>query len=91
MSSLLKQVLEVQILLVGHILQTILAVNLCTSLMVLIAHGKVLEGSGESGCFTLISLLLLNPSDIQDLKDDNHPENDPDDQNTLKSIDLEIF
>ena len=83
-----KQVLEVQVLLVGHILQTILAVDLCTSLVELVAHGKVLESSGESGCFTLIALLLLTPSDVQDLKDDNHPEDNPDDQNTLESIHL---
>jgi len=90
MTSLLKQVLEVQILLVSHILQTVLAVNLCTGLVELVAHGKVLEGSGQSGCFTLVSLLLLDPSDVQDLKDDDYPEDDPNDQNTLESIDLII-
>lgn len=88
--SFSKQVLEVQILLVGHILQTVLAVNFCSSLVVLSAHGEVLECSRESGCFTLVSLLLLNPSDVQDLKDDNHPEDDPDNQYSLESIDLGV-
>jgi hypothetical protein len=88
--SFSKQVLEVQVLLVGHILQTVLAMNFCSSLVVLSAHREVLEGSRESGCFTLVPLLLLDPGDVQDLEDDNHPEDDPDDQYSLESIDLEV-
>jgi hypothetical protein len=88
--SLLKQVLKVQVLLVRHVLQTILAVDFPTSLMELVAHGKILKGSWKSGCFTLISLLLLNPSNVRDLGDDNYPEDDPDNQDSLESIDLEV-
>lgn len=89
-ASSLQQVREVKVLLVGHVLQTVLAVDLCTSFVELVSHRVILEDSGKSSCLALVTLLLLAPSDVQDLEHDDHPEDDPDDQDTLESIDLNI-
>ena len=63
--------------------------NLCSSLVVLVTHGEVLKGSWKPGSLALVALLLLDPSDVQDLEDDDYPEDDPDDQYSLKCKDLE--
>lgn len=89
-ASSLQQVREVKVLLVGHVLQTVLAVDLCTSFVELVSHRVILEDSGKSSCLALVALLLLAPSDVQDLEHHDHPEDDPDDQDTLESIDLYI-
>lgn len=84
----LKQVLEVQILLVRHILQAVLAMNLSTSLVKLLAHGVIDKLSGKTGSLALVALLLLHPGDEEDLADDDGPENAPDGQDTLEGVDL---
>ena len=65
--------MEVDILLVCHILQTILAVHLGTSLMELVAHGVVDGVSGKASRLALVALLLLHPCDEEDLEDDYTP------------------
>lgn len=85
----LQQVLEVDVLLVSHILQTVLAMNFGTSLVEMTAHRIVDRISRKTGCFTLIALLLLHPGNQDNLSDDDTPKNAPDCQDTLESIDLE--
>lgn len=65
--------------------------NLCTSFVELISHGVVLEGSGQTGCLALVTLLLLAPSDVQNLGNYNCPEDDPDDQDALECVVLSIL
>ena len=84
----LQQILEVNILLIRHILEPILAMDLCTSLVELAAHGVVHRVSGKTGRLTLVRLLLLHPSDEYDLSNDDTPENTPDAQNAFKRVDL---
>ena len=88
--SQLQQVLEVNILLIRHVLKTVLTVNLGTSLVELPAHGVVDEISWKAGCFTLICLPLLHPGDEEDLGNDNTPKNAPYGQDAFEGIDLTI-
>jgi hypothetical protein len=73
----LQQVLKVQVLLVRHILQAILAVYFFSSLMELAAHGVVDKVSRQTSSFSLVLLLLLHPSDEEDLSDNDAPEDAP--------------
>jgi hypothetical protein len=69
--------LEVNVLLVRHILQTVLAMYLGTSLVEIVAHRVIDWVPGEASCLTLVALLLLHPGDEEDLKDDDTPEDAP--------------
>lgn len=84
----LQQILEVNVLLIRHILEPILAMDLRTSLVELAAHGVVHRVSGKPGRLTLVRLLLLHPSDEDDLSNDDTPENTPDAQDAFKRVDL---
>jgi hypothetical protein len=85
----LQQVLEVDVLLVRHILQTVLAVDLGTCFMEMAAHRKVDRVPGKTGRLALVALLILHPGDEDDLQDDYTTENAPNSQYTLKRVDLE--
>ena len=62
--------------------------DLSTCLMEMAAH-RVIDGvPRKTGCLTLIALLLLHPGDKNDLSDDYSPEDAPDYQDALKSVDL---
>jgi hypothetical protein len=63
----LQQVLEVDILLIRHIRKTILAVNFCTSLVEVLAHGKVFQDGGQTGGDAVVLLLLLHARDCEHL------------------------
>jgi hypothetical protein len=84
----LQEVLEVDVLLVGHVLKTVLPVNLRASLVKLATHGVINRVSWEAGCFALVTLLLLHPCDEDNLNNDNSPKNAPYGKNALKSVDL---
>jgi hypothetical protein len=86
----LQQVLEVQVLLVRHILQTVLAVDFFSSFVEVAAHGVVDKISRQTGGFTLVLLLLLHPCDEEDLSNDDTPENAPNRQDAFESIYLEV-
>ena len=88
LQSHLQQVLEVDVLLVCHVLQTILSVDLSTCLMEMAAH-RVIDGvPRETGRLTLIALLLLHPGDKNNLSDNYSPEDAPDYQDAFEGIDL---
>jgi len=88
LQSRLQQVLEVNVLLVCHVLQTVLSVDLSTSLMEMAAH-RVIDGvPRKTGRLTLIALLLLHPGDEDYLSDNYSPEDAPDYQDALESVDL---
>lgn len=57
----------------------------------IVAHGVVDKVSRETRCFTLVALLLLYPDNVQNLDDDDTPENAPDDQDAFESVDLWDF
>lgn len=59
--------------------------------MELVSHRVVLEGSGKTSCLALVALLLLDPSDVQDLEHHDCPEDDPDDQDAFESVDLDTL
>jgi len=86
--SHLQQVLEVDVLLVCHVLQTVLSVDLSTCLMEMAAHRVIDRVPGKTSRLALIALLLLHPGDEKNLSDNNTPEDAPDDQDTLESVDL---
>jgi hypothetical protein len=87
--TFLQQILEVQILFVGHILQAILAMDLFARFVELSTHGVIDKISWKTSCFTLIAFLLLHPGDQEDLCDDDAPEDAPDSQDAFESIDLD--
>jgi len=88
LQSHLQQVLEVDVLLVCHVLQTVLSVDLGTCLMEMAAHRVIDRVPRKTGRLTLIALLLLHPGDEDDLSDNDSPEDAPDYQDALESVDL---
>jgi len=87
---LLQEILEVDVLSIGHVLQTILGMDFLASRVILPTHRVIHGVPWETSCFTLVALLLLHPCDNKDLGNDNREENAPDCQDTLESIDLII-
>ena len=69
----LQEILEVEVLLVCHIPEAVLAVDLGACFVVLAAHGVIDKFSGQAGSLTLIAFLLLHPGDEEDLKNNNTP------------------
>ena len=84
----LQQVLEVDVLLVRHVLQTILSVNLSASLVEVLLHGVIDWVSRDAGLLTRVRLLLRHPGDEDDLEDDDGEEEAPNDQDALECVDL---
>jgi hypothetical protein len=62
--------------------------DLLSGFVELSAHGVVDEISSKASRFTLVAFLLLHPRNQKDLCDDNSPENAPNNQDALESIDL---
>jgi hypothetical protein len=86
--SKLQQVLEIDVLLVCHVVQTILSMDLSTSLVEMTAHRVILRVPGKTSRLTIIALLLLHPNDGENLCDNDTPKDTPDYQNALESVDL---
>jgi hypothetical protein len=78
------------ILLVRHILETVLAVDLGTRFVELVAHREIDRVPRKAGRLTLIALLRLHPGDEEDLGDDYAPENAPDSQDTFEGVGLKM-
>lgn len=85
---LLQQIAEVQVLLIRHVCKTILTVNLGTGFVEIAVHRVVDEFPGKASSLALITLLLLQPGDVDDLENDYTPENAPNDQDSFESVDL---
>ena len=84
----LQQILEVDILLVRLITQTMLAMHLRTGLMEVATHGEIRWVAWQTGGLTSIGLLLLHVADEQDLANNNTPEDTPDCEDAFKGVDL---
>jgi len=64
-------------------------VDLGTCLMEMTAH-RIIDGvPRKTSRLTLIALLFLHPGDKDDLGDNDTPEDAPDDQDALESVDLD--
>jgi len=87
----LQQVLEVDVLLVCHVLQTVLSVDLSTCLMEMAAHRVIDRIPRKTSRLALIALLLLHPGDENDLSDNDSPEDAPNYQDALESVDLKTI
>lgn len=74
----LQEILEVDVLLVRHVLQTILTMHIRISLVIMPTHRVINWVSRKTGSFALVGLLLLHPYDEEKLGDNNTPENAPD-------------
>jgi len=57
--------------------------------MEMTAHRVIDRVPGKTSRFTLIALFLLHPGDEKNLSDNNTPQDAPDDQDALESVDLE--
>lgn len=84
-----QQVLEVRVVLVRHILQAVLAVDLGARLVEVLAHRVIDQVSWQAELLALVPLLLDQPGDVEDLGDDDHPEDDPDYEDALEGVDLD--
>ena len=73
----LQEILEVDVLLVRHVLQTILTMHVRISLVIMPAHRVINWVPRKTGSLTLVGLLLLHPCDEEKLCDNNTPENAP--------------
>ena len=69
--SKLQQVLEVDVLLIRHVLQPILAVDLRPGLVEVLAHGVIDRVPGDTRLLALVCLLFRFPADDDDLEDDD--------------------
>lgn len=85
----LQQILEVNVLLVSHVLKTILAMDFGSSFMEGTTHGVIDNVPRDTRCLTLVGLLLLHPRNEHDLSHNNSPKDAPDSQYAFESVDLE--
>lgn len=83
-----QEVLEVGVLPVGHILQSILSMDLRARLMELFAHGVIHQIAWQTQRFTLCLLLSLEMHDCEDLEYDYQEEHTPNCEDAFKCVDL---
>lgn len=62
--------------------------DLRTRLMELAAHTVVHKVPRQAGSLALVALLLDHPQDVENLQDNDAPEDAPDGENTFEGVDL---
>lgn len=77
-------------MLIRHIRQSILSVNLRTSLMKVLAHREVLEIGRQARGDAVLLLLLLQTGYDEHLEDDHAPEDAPDCEDTAEGVYLGV-